>query len=128
VAKAPVPTVPAARKPVREAAPQVETPDPSEALFSDGQRYLYGTGVPENCTLARTKLMAAANQSNPRAQSTVATMYATGHCLPRNLPSAYHWFAQALHKERDNMRLQRDLEMLWNQMTPEEKQVALKSR
>ena len=55
-------------------------------------------------------------------------MYATGHCLPRNLPMAYHWFAVALHKDRDNTRLQRDLEMLWNQMTPEEKQMAIKSR
>jgi len=41
---------------------------------------------------------------------------------------AYHWFAVALHKDRDNTRLQRDLEMLWNQMTPEEKQMAIKSR
>ncbi len=116
------------RKAVREPVPQVEPPDPSETLFVEGQKYLYGSGVPENCSLARTKLMAAANQSNSKAQSTVATMYATGHCLPRSLPQAYHWFALALHKERDNMRLQRDLEMLWNQMTPEEKQIALKTR
>jgi hypothetical protein len=122
------PATPTPRRASREPAPQMAAPDPSEALFVDGQKYLYGSGVPENCTLARAKLMAAANQSNSKAQSTVATMYATGHCLPRSLPSAYHWFALALHKERDNMRLQRDLEMLWNQMTPEEKQIALKSR
>ena len=119
------------RREVRAAAPTPEAadlPDPTEALFIEGQKYLYGSGVLEDCNRARTKLMAAANQSNVKAQSTVATMYATGHCLPRNLPMAYHWFAVALHKDRDNTRLQRDLEMLWNQMTPEEKQMAIKSR
>ena len=120
-----------ARREARAAAPAPEPadlPDPSEALFIDGQRYLYGSGVAEDCNRARTKLMAAANQANVKAQSTVATMYATGHCIPRNLPLAYHWFALALHKDRDNTRLQRDLEMLWNQMTAEEKQIAVKTR
>lgn len=124
--------------PMKNARPGVRTPaaapdpadlpDPSEALFLDGQKYLYGSGVPEDCNRARTKLMAAANQSNVKAQSTVATMYATGHCMPRNLPLAYRWFAMALHQDRDNSRLQRDLEMLWNQMTAEEKQIAIKTR
>jgi hypothetical protein len=103
-------------------------PDPSEALFIEGQKYLYGSGVPEDCVRARAKLIAAAGQSNAKAQSTVATMYATGHCLPRNLPSAYHWFAMALHNDRDNGRLERDLEVIWSQMTAEEKELALKNR
>jgi hypothetical protein len=128
VAKAAAPPVPVA-KPKREVREPVPTPvDPSEALFIDGQKYLYGSGVPEDCGRARTKLIAAAGQSNAKAQSTVATMYATGHCLPRSLPSAYHWFAQALHNDRDNGRLQRDLEMIWGQMTPEEKEMAIKGR
>ena len=121
-----MPPVTRARREVREPAP--EPVDPSEALFVDGQKYLYGSGVPEDCGRARIKLMAAASQSNAKAQSTVATMYATGHCLPRNLPSAYHWFALALHNDRDNGRLQRDLEMIWGQMTAEEKQMTLKNR
>lgn len=118
-----------AKRGIREPAPEpADDPDPSEALFVDGQKYLYGSGVAEDCGRARTKLMAAANQSNSKAQSTVATMYATGHCLPRSLPSAYHWFAVALHNDRDNGRLQRDLEVIWSQMTAEEKEIALKSR
>jgi hypothetical protein len=113
------------REPAREPEEEI---DPSEALFIEGQKYLYGSGVPEDCTRARQKLMAAANQSNAKAQSTVGTMYATGHCLPRNLPSAYHWFAVALHNDRDNGRLQRDLEVIWSQMTAEEKEIAIKGR
>jgi hypothetical protein len=128
VAKVAAPPVPVA-KPKREVHEPVPAPvDPSEALFIEGQKYLYGSGVPEDCGRARMKLIAAAGQSNAKAQSTVATMYATGHCLPRSLPSAYHWFAQALHNDRDNGRLQRDLEMIWGQMTPEEKQMALRTR
>jgi zinc-ribbon domain len=128
VAKAVVP--PAVIRPKRETvkpAPE-PVPDPSEALFIEGQKYLYGSGVPEDCVRARAKLIAAAGQSNAKAQSTVATMYATGHCLPRNLPSAYHWFAMALHNDRDNGRLERDLEVIWSQMTAEEKELALKNR
>lgn len=127
VAKAAVP--PPVAKPKRQVREPAPAPvDPSEALFIEGQKYLYGSGVPEDCGRARMKLIAAAGQSNAKAQSTVATMYATGHCLPRNLPSAYHWFALALHNDRDNGRLQRDLEMIWGQMTAEEKQMALKNR
>ena len=118
------------RREVRAAAPTPEAadlPDPSEALFIEGQKYLYGSGVLEDCNRARTKLISAANQSNVKAQSTVATMYATGHCS-RNLPMAYHWFAVALHKDRDNTRLQRDLEMLWEPDDAGRKQMAIKSR
>ncbi len=98
--------------------------DPTDAIFADGQRYLYGNGVPQDCGQARTKILAAASKANVRAQSTMGAMYATGHCVNRDLPTAYHWFAQALHKDPSNTRVQQDLEMLWRQMTPQERQAA----
>jgi len=55
-------------------------------------------------------------------------MYATGHCVDRDLISAYRWFAQALQKDRTNTRIQQDLQVLWNQMTPQEKQTALQTK
>jgi len=113
-------------KPVKRAVvpPPEPEEDPSESLFTQGQKYLYGNGVPENCALARRSLMAAAARSNPKALSTVGTMYATGHCVDRDLPSAYRWYARALHLDRDNIRLQQNLEALWRQMSPEERQAA----
>ena len=51
-------------------------------------------------------------------------MYATGHCASRDLPTAYRWFARALHQDPGNARVQRDLEVLWKQMTPDERQIA----
>jgi TPR repeat protein len=72
--------------------------------------------------------MTAAQNSNVQAQSTLATMFATGHCAPRSLPLAYRWFAKASHQEPNNPRIEKNLEILWKQMTPEEKQAAIQNR
>jgi hypothetical protein len=107
-------------------APAPEPPvPPGESLFIQGQRYLYGTGgVQANCDLAVKSLLAAASRSHTRAQSTLGTMYSTGHCVTRDLPSAYKWFAKALHSEPSNTRLEEDLNVVWRQMTPGERQLA----
>jgi hypothetical protein len=99
-----------------------------DRLVVDGERYLYGRGVPEDCARAQRNLQIGARQSNPRAQTLLGAMYATGHCVNRDLPTAYRWFAKALHGDPGNSRVQRDLEVLWKQMTPEERQLAMKSQ
>jgi len=117
--------------PPRKAAPSrrevaLATPaDPTDAWVSDGQKYLYGNGVPQNCARAKAQMLAAAARSNAEAQSTLGTMYATGHCVDRNVISAYRWFAQALHNDRSNTRIEQDLRVLWSQMTPQEQQAAI---
>ena len=118
-------------------APKSVSPKPSPAapadsfedrLVADGEKYLYGRGVPEDCERAQRNLQIGARQSNARAQTLLGAMYATGHCVNRDLPTAYRWFAKALHGDPGNSRVQRDLEVLWNQMTPEERQLAMKSQ
>jgi len=99
-----------------------------DRLVVDGEKYLYGNGVAENCALAQKNLRAAAQRASPRAQSILGTMYATGHCVNRDLPMAYRWFAKALHGDPGNSRVQQDLEVLWKQMTPEERQLAMKTQ
>jgi TPR repeat protein len=99
-----------------------------DRLVADGEKYLYGRGVPEDCARAQRNLQIGARQSNPRAQTLLGAMYATGHCVNRDLPTAYRWFAKALHGDPGNSRVQRDLEVLWKQMTPEERQLAMKSQ
>jgi hypothetical protein len=98
----------------------------AEDLEAQGEKYLYGNGVPENCTRARTNLLAAAQHSNAQAQSVLGTMYATGHCATRDLPTAYRWFGRSLRQDPKNSRLEEDLRVLWNQMTPAERQQALR--
>jgi len=107
------------------------TPTPvsrADELEAEGEKYLYGNGVPENCTRARTSLLAAAQHSNAQAQNVLGTMYATGHCATRDLPTAYRWFSRSLRKDPNNTRIEQDLKVLWNQMTPEERQLALRDQ
>ena len=97
-----------------------------EKLVADGEKYLYGNGVPENCDRAQKNLQAAAQHSNSKAQTMLGAMYATGHCAARDLPTAYRFFARALRGDPGNNRLQRDLEILWKAMTPDERQLAMR--
>ena len=78
------------------------------------------------CFDAQADLQAAAEQGNAKADSVLGTMYATGHCVSRDLPLAYRWFAKALQQDPSNARLQRDLQVLWNQMTAAERQIAMR--
>jgi len=96
-------------------------------LEAEGEKYLYGNGVPENCTRARKNLLAAAQHSSAKAQNVLGTMYATGHCATRDLPTAYRWFGRSLRQDPGNTRIEQDLKVLWNQMTPEERKLALRS-
>ena len=61
-----------------------------------------------------------------KAARTAARLASAGTCAPRDLPTAYRWFALALHKEPDNQALQDDLQKLWSQMTQPERQLAIR--
>ena len=116
-------------KPTRTVAPTKPKPAPAavsndDQLVADGEKYLYGNGVPANCDRAQKSLRTAAGHLNPRALSMLGTMYATGHCVNRDLPNAYRSFAKALHLDPNNSRIQSDLEVLWRQMSPDERQAA----
>lgn len=127
------PPPPSAKKVVSPRAPAVKTAKakPADALVnaedrlvSEGEKYLYGNGVPQNCERSQRDLLTAAKQENARAYTLLGAMYATGHCVTRDLPTAYRWFARALHQDPGNARLQQNLEVIWRQMTPEERQAA----
>jgi len=99
-----------------------------DALFRKGEAYLYGRGVPKSCDQATKYLKLGADQSSAKARSALGTMYATGHCVPRDLPTSYRWFAQALRVDPNNQVLEKDLGGVWNQMTPPERQLATKMK
>src|SRR2546428_2431404 len=114
--------VSSAKTPALQPAAAAVSPDADLELT--GERYLYGNGVPPNCARAESSLRTAATHGNSKAQTVLGTMYATGHCVGRDLPTAYRWFARALHQEPQNSRISADLQVLWRQMTPQEKQLA----
>ena len=102
--------------------------DPGEAERRKGEAYLYGRGVAKNCDAAIKNLKAASAKENARARSTFGTMYATGHCVPRDLPTSYSWFALALRADPNNQVLVKDLSAIWNQMTPPERLLATRKQ
>jgi len=108
--------------------PEPSATDSGAADFRTGEAYLYGRGVPENCAQALKYMKAASAKSNARARSALGTMYDTGHCVPRDLPTSYLWFALALRVDPNNQILEKDLSAVWNQMTPPERQLATRMK
>jgi hypothetical protein len=96
------------------------------SLLASAQKYLYGQGVPQSCDRALSFLRQAVDNGSVKAKSTLGGLYATGHCVPLDRAISYRWFAQALRQEPNNSYLSHDLEMLWNQMSPQEKQLAIR--
>jgi TPR repeat protein len=112
------------------AEPPAEAPtnDSGDAAYRKAEALLYGRGVSANCDEAVKYLKEASAQQNAKARSMFGTMYATGHCVPRDLPTSYSWFALALHVDPNNQILEKDLTAIWNQMTPPERQLATKMK
>ena len=103
-------------------------PAPVTALdpAAEAEKYIYGQGVAQDCDRGLRLLKPAAAQANTKAMIRLGSLYSSGTCTPRDLPTAYRWFALSLHKEPDNQRLQDDLQKLWRQMTQPERQLAIK--
>jgi len=123
-------TPPAAEAPDVPAAPKPKKPKPAPARTDDtvalGEKYLYGRGMPQSCEKGLRYVKPAAEQSNPKAMITMGALYATGHCLSRDLPTAYRYFALALRQDPSNSALKQNTEMVWGQMTPSERQLAIR--
>jgi len=107
--------------------PRQPKPSPAKPIdtVTEAERYIYGRGTRQDCDRGLRLLKPAADQ-NPKAMVSLGVLYTTGTCTPRDLPTAYRWFALALHKQPDNQALQDDLQKLWSQMTPPERQLAIK--
>jgi hypothetical protein len=118
----------ATAKPAAASRTRVPKPTPVTPLDPtvEAERYLYGRGVAQDCDRGLRLLKPAAAQANVKAMISLGTLYSSGTCTPRDLPTAYRWYALALHKQPDNQTLQDDLQNLWGKMTPPERQLAIK--
>jgi ribosomal protein L40E len=113
-------------RPAADASAATSADAQNAALLNNAQKYLYGQGVPQSCDRALNYLRQAVDNDSAKAKSTLGGMYATGHCVPLDRAVAYKWFALALRQSPNNSYLSHDLEMLWNQMTPAQKQLAIR--
>jgi len=93
---------------------------------AEAQKYIYGKRVPQDCDRGLRILKPAVNQGNPKAMIEMGALYSAGLCTPRDLPTAYRWFALALRKDPTNQALNADLEKLWGEMTQPERELAIK--
>jgi len=112
---------------VKAAAPKPSPAKPVDSV-AEAQRYIYGRGVRQDCDRGLQMLKSAAEErSDAKAMISLGALYSTGAgCTPRDLPTAYRYFAMGLHKQPDNQALQEDLQKLWSQMTQPERQLAIK--
>jgi TPR repeat protein len=109
---------------------KLRTPKPAPTTPTDptaeAERYIYGHGVPQDCDRGLRLLKPAAAHSNVKAMITLGSLYSSGTCAPRDLPTAYRYFALALHEQPENPSLQTDLQNIWAKMTQPERQLAIK--
>ena len=113
--------------PVKPAAKPAASVKPAKAdSVAEAQKYLYGHGARQDCDRGMRILKPAAAQADPKAMIEMGALYSAGLCTPRDLPTAYRWFALALRKDPDNMAVQTDLKKLWGEMTQPERQLAIR--
>jgi hypothetical protein len=109
-----------------DTAPKPSAAQRSAGAVAEAQKYLYGKGAKQDCGRGLRLLKPAADRADPKAMVEMGALYSAGLCTPRDLPTAYRWFAMALHKEPDNQSVQDDLQKLWGEMTQPERQLAIK--
>ena len=90
--------------------------------------YVKGAGVPRSCEQAVVLLKTAAAKENARARNRLASMYATGTCVQRNRVEAYRWLSSALTADPGSEWAQQNRDLIWQQMTPDERAAAQKYR
>jgi TPR repeat protein len=115
---------------VAKPKPAAAVAKPRPAVVADpvaeAQKYIYGKNVRQDCDRGLRILKPAADREDPKAMTEMGALYSAGLCTPRDLPTAYRWFALALRKDPDNQPLQADLQKLWGEMTQPERQLAIK--
>jgi hypothetical protein len=90
--------------------------------------YVKGDGVPRSCEQAVVLLKTAAEKENARARNRLASMYATGTCVPRNRLEAYRWLRSALDANPNSEWARQNRDLIWQQMTPDERVAAARYR
>jgi hypothetical protein len=83
--------------------------------------YIYGEGVPENCDQGLVLLRSAAQKANLRARGKLGALYATGKCVSQNRVEAYRWLSLALNGNQGSEWTEKNREMVWRQMSPDER-------
>jgi hypothetical protein len=90
--------------------------------------YMKGDGVPRSCDQALVLLNSAASKPNVHARNRLAALYATGTCVQRNRVQAFRWLNSALTADPNSDWALQNRDLVWRQMTPDERILAAKYR
>ena len=99
-----------------------------EAPVMLADMYMKGDGVPRSCEQAVVLLKTAAEKENARARNRLASMYSAGDCVQRNRVEAYRWLSSALAANPHSDWALQNRDLIWQQMTPDERAEAEKYR
>ena len=99
-----------------------------EAPVRLADMYIKGNGVPKSCEQAMVLLRSAAIKENAPARNRLAALYANGTCVARDPVKAYQLMSSALAADPSSDWAKENREQLWNQMTPQQRAEAQKSR
>ncbi len=93
----------------------------ADAQVGLADMYIYGDGVPQNCDQGLVLLRSAAQKANSRARGKLGALYATGKCVSQNRVEAYRWLSLALSENQGSEWTEKNREMVWQQMSPDER-------
>lgn len=114
-----------ARK-IPQVEPESEPASESAHLLADGEKYLYGRGVPSNCRRAIQNFQSAAGLDSAKAMSRLGSLYASGRCVEFDRVKAYQWFAKAKNADPNDTWVEASMDMLWRSMNRKERAAVLK--
>jgi len=76
--------------------------------------------VPQNCDQGLILLRSAAQRANAQAQGKLGALYAARTCVPQDRVQAYRWLTLALNDGQRSEWTEKNRQMIWRQMSPEE--------
>jgi hypothetical protein len=97
-----------------------------EAPVRLADMYIRGNGVPKSCEQALVLLRSAAAKENAPARNRLAALYANGNCVARDRVRAYQLMSSALAADPSSEWAKENRQVLWGQMTPQERSEAQK--
>ena len=97
-----------------------EDRDDGQNDVDEGEKYLYGRGVRQDCGRARSSLMTAADLSNARAQGMLGDHVRHRPLRSTRLVNRLSMVSEARQKDPNNVRIEQDLHLVWRQMTAEQ--------
>jgi hypothetical protein len=126
-------TPPAAAHPKPPARPATaqkqKKPSPAKLAAVDTAATASSLAAPGgDCEKQLPSLRKAAARGDAKGKADLGLAYYVGRCVPRDLPTAYHFYALALRIAPDSPQVSAQLEAIWKQMSPAERQLALKAQ